>query len=512
MSVILDKINNLAVQNGKIALSHGEIYKAEKSLKLYFLCDFNMTNELSEMIRSLVKAEVPTSVETVEVNFEKIIADKNFVVESIRRYLSSSHKAIVDSIDYEKISVNKVGYMVTVLIPVGDMVREYISSKNIADEIEAELNNSFVEDFKVNVVGSGGNEVDNGADLTKGSRAAAIYHRERRTFEVDEVAKLFNDDSEKTCTYISDTKNFIGTAYVAGVITRIEERMTKAVDENTPGKPYFIIEINDRTASLTGRLFSTKTNLPKIQKLAVGSEIIARGDFAKRGDYVNFTYRSVNLCVFPKNFVPKEREKRPCPSEYSLIFPKPLEVDFQDNFLEVKTIPECFIGRTFVIFDLETTGIDFNDKITEIGAVKMIDGVVTEYFSTLVNPGIPIPKEVVDLTGITDDMVKDAPDFDEVCPDFYKFCYGATLVAHNIDFDSRFIKKQGEEVDFHFDNPLMDTLALARENIFGVSNYKLNTLCDKFGIVFRHHRAYSDAYATSQLFIEIIRIRGSLPF
>ena len=58
----------------------------------------------------------------------------------------------------------------------------------------------------------------------------------------------------------------------------------------------------------------------------------------------------------------------------------------------------------------------------------------------------------------------------------------------------------------------MDTLALARENIFGVSNYKLNTLCDKFGIKFRHHRAYSDAWATSELFVEIIRIRKSLPF
>ena len=142
----------------------------------------------------------------------------------------------------------------------------------------------------------------------------------------------------------------------------------------------------------------------------------------------------------------------------------------------------------------------------------MIDGVATEYFSTLVNPEKHLPQEVVDLTGITDDMVKDAPKFSEVCGDFYKFCYGSTLVAHNIEFDSRYIKKESEAIDFYFDNPQMDTLALARENIFDVSNHKLNTLCDKFGITFRHHRAYADAWATSELFVEIIRIRKSLPF
>ena len=109
-------------------------------------------------------------------------------------------------------------------------------------------------------------------------------------------------------------------------------------------------------------------------------------------------------------------------------------------------------------------------------------------------------------------MVAEAPSFEEVCPDFYKFCYGSTLVAHNIEFDSRFLKTESAPLDYYYDNRQLDTLALARECITGVANYKLNTLCDKFGIVFRHHRAYSDALATAELLIEIIRIRGDLPF
>ncbi|MBO7368882.1 MAG: 3'-5' exonuclease, partial [Clostridia bacterium] len=214
----------------------------------------------------------------------------------------------------------------------------------------------------------------------------------------------------------------------------------------------------------------------------------------------------------PENFVPVEREKRKVANNYSFVSPKPVELEEQDNFLIDKSAPECFKGRTFVVFDLETTGTDFDDKITEIGAVKIVDGKFTERFTTLINPGKHIPKDVAELTGIDDDTVKDALSYEKVCADFYKFCYGATLIGHNVEFDIRFVRNQSKPLDYIFDNPLMDTLAIAREVVYGVANYKLNTLCEKFGIKFRHHRAYSDAFATAELFIELIRIRKSLPF
>lgn len=505
MSIILDKINKLEGVNGKITLKSGKISLVEKSLDLAFLSDFNVTEDLSERISTLIKREIPQSFNKVGVSFEKIVAEKESVFNTVKSFLSTEHKVIEGFVSFENAEFVKNEHQVKIKLFVSETAYDYITANGILDEMKKCLENSFVDEFSLFAEKTADDDaiLD---DLTFKPSENDLYKREKRTFKVDDVTRLFDNDPERMCTYISDTKNFIGEVHVAGTINRIEERETKT------GKPYFIIEINDRTGTLTGTVFPTKANLPKVQKLQPSSEIIARGDFQKRGDYINFTYRSINLCVFPKNFVPKERAHRACPKEYSIVFPQKLEIESQDNFLEVKTIPECFKGRTFVVFDLETTGTDFDDKITEIGAVKMIDGVATEYFSTLVNPEKRIPQEVVDLTGINDDMVKDAPKFSEVCGDFYKFCQGSTLVAHNIDFDSRFIKKQGEAIDYYFDNPLMDTLALARENIFGVSNYKLNTLCDKFGIVFRHHRAYSDALATSELFVEIIRIRKSLPF
>lgn len=505
MSIIIDKINNAIYQNGKIALKYAEISISEKSLSLQFLSNFNVTDEISDDIKTIVRDALPKSFSTVNVSFEKILTEKEFVFREVKDYLETAHKSIADFINYDCAEFKKSSGLVNIVLPVAETAYEYVKTNGIADEVRGHLKTCFVDDFSITVK----DVTDDGSldeDFSKSTPAEALYSRERRTFRVDEVTRLFDNDPERTCTYICDTKNYIGEAYVAGIINRIEERETKT------GKPFYLIEISDRTGTLTGTLFPTKTNLPKVQKLQEQSEIIARGEFQKRGDYINFTYRSINLCVFPKNFVPKERAHRPVPKDYAIVFPQKLEVETQDNFLESKTIPECFKGRTFVVFDLETTGTDMDDKITEIGAVKMIDGVATEYFSTLVNPEKRIPQEVVDITGITDEMVENAPKFSEVCGDFYKFCDGATLVAHNIDFDSRFIKKQGEAIDYYFDNPLMDTLSLARENIFGVTNYKLNTLCDKFGIVFRHHRAYSDALATSELFVEIIRIRKSLPF
>ncbi len=505
MNKILEKINNLEGVNGKIALKNGKISLSEKSLNLAFLADFSVGEDLAERVATLLKREIPQSFSDANVVFEKIVAEKEFVFNAIKNFLRDEHKVIEGFISFDNAEFTKIEHRVKIKLFVSETAYDYINGNSILDEMKIYLENCFVDEFSI-ITEKTADDDSQFDDLTFKPNENDLYTREKRTFKVDEVTRLFDNDPEKTCTYISDTKNFIGEVYVAGTVNRIEERETKT------GKPFFIIEINDRTGTLTGTVFPTKANLPKVQKIQPSSEIIARGDFQKRGDYINFTFRSINWCVFPKNFVPKERAHRTCPKEYSLVFPQKLEIESQDNFLEVKTIPECFKGRTFVVFDLETTGTDLDDKITEIGAVKMIDGVATEYFSTLVNPEKRIPQEVVNLTGISDDMVKDAPKFSEVCGDFYKFCQGSTLVAHNMDFDSRFIKRQGEAIDFYFDNPLMDTLALARENIFGVSNYKLNTLCDKFGIVFRHHRAYSDALATSELFVEIIRIRKSLPF
>ena len=108
-------------------------------------------------------------------------------------------------------------------------------------------------------------------------------------------------------------------------------------------------------------------------------------------------------------------------------------------------------------------------------------------------------------------MVKDAPSFDKVVPDLFKYVDGAYIVAHNIEFDYKFIKFMSKDTGYVFKNEGIDTLAFSREVLKGMKNYKLNTVCGHFGIEFLHHRALSDAHATAKLLLELVAIKKNLP-
>ncbi|MDY3928735.1 MAG: PolC-type DNA polymerase III [Clostridia bacterium] len=164
------------------------------------------------------------------------------------------------------------------------------------------------------------------------------------------------------------------------------------------------------------------------------------------------------------------------------------------------------IKSSFVVFDIETTGINEDIcGITEIGAVKIENGRITDYFSTFVNPQMPIPKNIQELTGITDNMVKDAPTEREITPKFLEFSKGCVLVAHNAMFDTGFIRKNAKECNLEFDFPILDTLMLARCLYPNLNNHKLNTLTKHLNIMLEnHHRAVDDAKATADIFIKMI--------
>ena len=160
----------------------------------------------------------------------------------------------------------------------------------------------------------------------------------------------------------------------------------------------------------------------------------------------------------------------------------------------------------FVVFDIETTGLDKkNCKIIEIGAVKILNGQITDSWSTFVNPGKKIPKKITELTSITDSMVRDALPFEEQIDDFIKFCDGCVMVAHNANFDMGFMKEEAKSCGRSFDFPYLDTLVLARCMYKSLPNHKLDTLCKHLGVILvNHHRAVDDAEATAQAFVKMI--------
>ncbi len=163
---------------------------------------------------------------------------------------------------------------------------------------------------------------------------------------------------------------------------------------------------------------------------------------------------------------------------------------------------------TFVVFDLETTGFNpVMNKIIEIGGVKVVNGVITERFSSFVNPQIPIPYEIEDLTGINDGMVMEAKTIEKILPEFMEFCQNAVMVAHNADFDMSFIKHnlrlQGIKKSF----TVIDTVALARNLLSGLSRVKLDTVAKALGVPLKnHHRAVDDAECTAEIFIKLVHM------
>ncbi len=162
----------------------------------------------------------------------------------------------------------------------------------------------------------------------------------------------------------------------------------------------------------------------------------------------------------------------------------------------------------YVVFDLETTGFSpLNNNIIEIGAVKVVNGEIIDKFSTFVNPKEPIPFRIEELTGINDSMVVDAPTIDKILPDFLEFSKGCVMVAHNADFDMRFIIQNCERLGINEEFTYLDTVALARILIPTISKYKLDNVAKALGVSLEnHHRAVDDAGCTAEIFVKFIEM------
>ena len=177
---------------------------------------------------------------------------------------------------------------------------------------------------------------------------------------------------------------------------------------------------------------------------------------------------------------------------------KELVVNSKDQSLDGK----------FVVFDLETTGFSsVQNKIIEIGAVKVENGQITERFSTFVNPQVPIPFEIEQLTGIKDEMVMDADTIEVILPKFMEFCQDCVLVAHNAAFDIGFVEENCRRQNLTYDFTVMDTVTLARVLLPALNRYKLDTVAKALGVSLEnHHRAVDDAGCTAEIFVKFIEM------
>ena len=393
------------------------------------------------------------------------------------------------------------------------MYQEFVSNQPIGEYLTDCLNNEFKTkftiaiDYKDNIT-----PVTNGDDKGECSyfntSSSDEYEIELETLE-PYIGELIDTAIYPIASYISPTE---GVA-LCGKIENLRECQTKPkIDESgkeKPSKEYFSFELVDYSGRMRVVYFPGKANTPKFKKLTDGSEIVIFGNLEEDSFSSGLSLRPkvINLCVTKKGFYDKIYSL-PVPRNYKKIFPEPYLDTRQENlFIEAKEISnEYLLANDFVVFDLETTGVNFqNDKIIEIGAVKVVQGKLTETFGTLVNPECHIPASATKVNNITDEDVKDAPTLKEVMPDFFKFCDGCVLVSYVLNFDYSFIEHFGKALGYTFTNQTDDAFIIAKDRIKGLKNYKLVTVAKHLGVSLENaHRAVHDAVATAECMVKLL--------
>ena len=354
---------------------------------------------------------------------------------------------------------------------------------------------------------------------------------------------------------ISSISGDSGRIVVWGDVFDIEKKVTKSGDKNI-----FTIDITDYTGSTTAKVFNSIKESAVIDNIKKGDTIVVQGDVeydkyagelvvnarsigtaqkvkvvdnaekkrvelhmhtnmsqmdavTSAGDLVNRAYQWGHKAVaitdhgvaqaFPDAMKAADKINK---DEEKIKIIYGVEAYFMDDLVEsVKGDSDTDFDGTFICFDIETTGLSAaRDKITEIGAVKVENGVITDTFSTFANPEMPIPQKITQLTGITDDMVKDAPSQSEAVGAFLEFAGDNVLVAHNAPFDTSFISKACEDMGREYNYTSIDTVAISRAILTDIKNCKLDTVAKFLRLGdFNHHRATDDAEMLARIFINL---------
>ncbi len=354
---------------------------------------------------------------------------------------------------------------------------------------------------------------------------------------------------------ISSISGDSGRIVVWGDVFDIEKKVTKSGDKNI-----FTIDITDYTGSTTAKVFNSIKESAVIDNIKKGDTIVVQGDVeydkyagelvvnarsigtaqkvkvvdnaekkrvelhmhtnmsqmdavTSAGDLVNRAYQWGHKAVaitdhgvaqaFPDAMKAADKINK---DEEKIKIIYGVEAYFMDDLVEsVKGDADTGFDGTFICFDIETTGLSAaRDKITEIGAVKVENGVITDTFSTFANPEMPIPQKITQLTGITDDMVKDAPSQSEAVGAFLEFAGDNVLVAHNAPFDTSFIAKACEDMGKEYNYTSIDTVAISRAILTDIKNCKLDTVAKFLRLGdFNHHRATDDAEMLARIFINL---------
>lgn len=486
--VLFDKNSNLCTFTFLFPFSHQDLEAQErKEIELFIKETFSLNCN-------------------IKVKFKKSFLDEVLIRREIDQFFKSEKKSLAPYIFNENISISSSNYDIAIQIKINQDVLAMIDEQELKSQLTRCLNEKFIANFSIEIL----ENQDSLPDEIDAPDLQPLSSKKVERYDVEVLKKIVGGEITPKPEYIKNNTKPKLSVILFGQISNIVKKTFTIKKGKRAGQEKALYSFSlDDGKKIECVYFCSKTNEKVMDSLESNMSVLCVGDL-NYGINGNLTYY-----VRKMSWAHKKEVQQPVAEvvydHKQVVFPEKIEITsqaflFDDNVSYNDTVR----GKTVVVFDIETTGLDSeNDEITEIGAVKVVDGTITERFASFVKPTVPIPKEVQELTHITNEMVKDAPSINEVIYDFNNFCADCVLCGHNIiGFDFKFIKKAAEKAGLYFKNQIIDTLVLARSSSLRLANYKLGTIVSALGLTLEGaHRAYNDAFATAQVLLELCKIK-----
>ncbi len=444
----------------------------------------------------------------LKLKFKRSFLDDRLIIDEIIDYLKYNKKAIFPYINTDNIASYYNDQDVFVSLNLNQDILSMIDELEFANSLKSYLEKKFIANVKIDIK-------ENDETLPENIDFEDILpHKLEKTkrYEVKIEKKVIGGDIMPKPEYISNIKSPKAAVILAGVLSNKNRKTFIQKKGKNAGKEksLYTFTLKDKDAgSIECVYFCPKTHEKDMEALDDLFMIICLGDI-KHGINGKLTYYIQKISIaspidlIKQNFEMLNENKF---EHTKVVFPDIIPRNQQANLFEVKARYNDFIMKNnIVVFDIETTGLDPEIcEITEIGAVKIEKGEITERFSSFAKTKYPIPEEVQKITHITDDMVKYAPRIEDVVYDFYEWSKDCIISGYNIiGFDMKFINKVAKQINIKFDNEIIDTYIVARQSSLRTTNYKLGTVVKALGLILNDaHRAYNDAYATAQVLMEL---------
>lgn len=444
----------------------------------------------------------------VKVKFKKSFLDERLIVSEIIEYFKVNKKGIFPYITTDNIKASHIEQDVKIDLSLNQDIFAMIDEVELANSLKNYIEKLFIANVTVEIA-------ENSNTLPEDIIANDIIPvaTKHRRYEVKIEKKLIGGEIIPKPEFISDIDAPGNSVILAGFITNKNRKTFIAKKGKRAGEErvFYTFTLRDKEGSIDCIYFCPKTHEKLLEALDDMFMVICVGD-VKHGLSGKLSYQIKKMALAsPIENVVEEINSEENYVHKQVVFPDAMPRETQTSLFEDKPRYNDFIMKNdIVVFDLETTGLDPEMcEIIELGAVKIEHGEITQRFSSFAKPKFSIPDKITELTGITDEMVENAPRIEDVVYDFYEWSKGCVISGYNIvAFDLKFLKKVADQIGIKFTNEVIDTFIVVRQSSIKASNYKLGTIVKSLGITLKDaHRAYNDANATAQVLMALNKLK-----